>query len=111
MSRTRLSIGGVCLAVALIAASSVAFGQDLNPNPASPKDLIVARKTLMNTIGTNMYPIDEMLETGKIDLGTARTHLESISAMLLAFPLLFPPSTNLWYPNSKRDPGTDTLAD
>jgi len=36
----------------LIAASSVAFGQDPNPNPASPKDLIVARKTLMNTIGT-----------------------------------------------------------
>jgi cytochrome c556 len=109
VSRGRLSIGGACLAVALIGACSVAFGQD--PNPASPKDVIVARKTLMNTIGTNMYPVDEMLETGKIDLGTARTHLESISAMLLAFPLLFPTSTNLWYPNVRRDPATDTLAD
>jgi hypothetical protein len=84
MSRRALSMGGVCLAVALIGASSVVFGQD--PNPASPKDIIVARKTLMNTIGTNMYPVDEMLETGKIDLGAARIPLESISAMLMAFP-------------------------
>jgi hypothetical protein len=109
MSRIRQKIGGACLIAALTVASSVAFGQD--PNPASPKDIIIARKTLMNTIGTNMYPVDEMLETGKIDLGAARVYLESISAMLLAFPLLFPPSTNLWYQNAKRDPATDTLAD
>jgi cytochrome c556 len=108
-SLTRLKIGGACLAAALTVASSVAFGQD--PNPASPKDMIVARKTLMNTIGTNMYPVDEMLETGKIDNAGARVYLESISAMLMAFPLLFPPSTNLWYQNAKRDPATDTLAD
>jgi cytochrome c556 len=110
MSRpTRFKIGGALLAVALTVTSSIAFGQD--PNPATPKDIIVARKTLMNTIGTNMYPIDEMLETGKIDLASARVYLESISAMLMAFPLLFPPSTNLWYQNAKRDPATDTLAD
>jgi cytochrome c556 len=108
-SLTRLKIGGACLAAALTVASSVSFGQDANPAP--PKDTIVARKTLMNTIGTNMYPIDEMLETGKIDIAAARIPLESISAMLLAFPLLFPPSTNLWYPNAARNPATDTLAD
>jgi cytochrome c556 len=109
-SLTRLRIGGACLAAALtVVASSVAFGQDANP--ASPKDIIVARKTLMNTIGTDMYPIDEMLETGKIDIAAARIPLESISAMLLAFPLLFPPSTNLWNPNAARNPATDTLAD
>jgi cytochrome c556 len=109
MWRVRLSIGGACLAVALTAASSVAFGQDVNP--ATPKDVIVARKTLMNTIGTNMYPVDEMVETGKIDLGAARIPLESISAMLLAFPNLFPPNTNLWSPTAERDPAGDTLAD
>jgi cytochrome c556 len=109
MFRRRLSIGGACLAIVLIGASSVVFGQD--PNPASPKDVIVARKTLMNTIGTNMYPIDEMLETGKIDLGAGRIPLESISAMLLAFPHLFPNSTNLWNQNAARNPATDTLAD
>jgi cytochrome c556 len=108
MSRTGLSIGGAFLAVALT-ASSVVFAQD--PNPASPKDVIFARKTLMNSIAANMYPIDGMLETGKIDLVNGRANAESISAMLMAFPHLFPNSTNLWLTNAKRDPATDTLAD
>jgi cytochrome c556 len=109
MSRTGLSIGGACLAVALIGASSVALGQD--QNQASPQEVITARKTLMNSIGTNMYVIDGMLETGKIDLVSGRANAESISAMLMAFPHLFPNSTNLWHANAGRDPATDTLAD
>ena len=102
-------IGGACLAVAFMSSASVVFCQEANP--ASPKDVIVARKTLMNTIGTNMYPVDEMLETGKIDLAAARVPLEFISAMLMAFPNLFPPNTNLWSAGVARDPATDTLAD
>jgi cytochrome c556 len=109
MSNTAVSIRGVCLAVAFILASSLVLAQD--QNPATPKDVIVARKTLMNTVGTNMYPVDEMLETGKIALDEARVPLESISAMLMAFPHLFPNSTNLWKPGATRDPATDTLAD
>jgi cytochrome c556 len=109
MFRMGQLIGGACLAVAFIGSSSVVFCQEANP--ASPKDVIVARKTLMNTIGTNMYPVDEMLETGKIDLAAARVPLESISAMLMAFPNLFPPNTNLWSTGGARDPATDTLAD
>jgi cytochrome c556 len=108
MSTTKLSIGGGFLAVALI-TSSVVFGQD--PNPASPTEVIYARKTLMNSIAANMYPIDGMLETGKIDLVNGRANAESISAMLMAFPHLFPNSTNLWLANTKREPATDTLAD
>jgi len=65
----------------------------------------------MSSIGTNMYPIDEMLETGKIDLVAARANAESISAMLMAFPHLFPPDTNQWKLGAVRDPATDTLAD
>jgi cytochrome c556 len=109
MSKKRLSIGGACFAVALIGASSVAIGQD--QNPATPKDVIFARKTLMSSIGTNMYVIDGMLETGKIDLVSGRANAESISAMLMAFPHLFPNSTNLWNTNAAPDPATDTLAD
>jgi cytochrome c556 len=109
MSKTGLSIGGACLAAALIGASSVALGQD--QNPATPKDVIFARKTLMNAIGTNMYPIDEMLQTGKVELVAARANAESISAMLMAFPHLFPDSTNQWKQNAARDAATDTLAD
>jgi len=109
MSKTAQSIGGLCLTTVLMAISSVGFGQQ--NNSGSPKEIIVARKVLMGTIGDNMYPIDEMLETGKIDLDAAHLNLESISAMLLVFPHLFPPSTNLWNSNAKRDPATDTLAD
>ena len=109
MPKIARSIGCVCLAVVFMGVSSVVFGQD--PNPASPKDVIIARKTLMNAIGTNMYVIDGMLETGKIDLVSGRANADSISAMLMAFPHLFPNNTNLWYPNAKRDPATDTLAD
>jgi cytochrome c556 len=109
MFRMGQLIGGACLAVALIGSSSAAFCQEAKP--ASPKDVIIARKTLMNTIGTNMYPVDEMLETGKIDLAATRVPLESIAAMLRAFPNLFPPNTNLWSPGTKREPATDTLAD
>src|ERR1700733_14474769 len=105
MSRAGRSIGGACLALALIGAGSLALAQD--QNPATPKDVIFARKTLMSAIGTNMYPIDEMLETGNIDLAKARANLESISAMLMAFPNLFPPNTNLWKPNAPRDPATE----
>src|SRR3984957_18189686 len=107
MSRIRLSIGGACLAVALISSSAV-LAQD--PNPATPKDVIFARKTLMSSIGTNMYVIDGMLETGKIDLVSGRANAESISAMLMTFPHLFPNNTNLWRSGS-RDPATDTFAD
>jgi cytochrome c556 len=109
MSRTRLLIGGACLAVALIGATSVVLAQD--QSPATPKDVVFARKTLMNSIGTNMYIIDGMLETGKVDLVSGRANAESISAMLMAFPHLFPNSTNLWKTNVVRDPATDTLAD
>ena len=109
MSKVGLSISGACLAVALIGASSLALAQD--PNPSTPKDVIFARKTLMGSIGTNMYVIDGMLETGKIDLATGRPNVESISAMLMAFPHLFPPSTNQWTLNAARDPAVDTLAD
>jgi hypothetical protein len=36
--------------------------------PATMNDIVFARKTLMATIANNMYPIDEMGETGKYDI-------------------------------------------
>jgi cytochrome c556 len=86
----------------------VAFGQD--QSTATTKDVIFARKILMDTIGTNMDEIDTMLETGKIDLTEGREHADMISVMLMAFPHLFPPSSDQWKPNIERDPGTDTYA-
>jgi cytochrome c556 len=105
------SIGGtLAIAVAAIGISSVALAQD--QNPATPNEVIFARKALMNSIGANMYVIDQMLETGNIDPVSGRANADTISAMLMAFPHLFPSSTNLWTAgNAARNPATDTLAD
>ena len=108
--RARLAtvLGLTFLIVGNPGPSPVAFGQD--QSAATTKDVIFARKIMMDTIGTNMDEIDTMLQTGKIDLTEGREHADMISVMLMAFPHLFPPSSDQWKPNVERDPGTDTFA-
>jgi cytochrome c556 len=86
---------------------SFAWGQD----QVAPTDTILARKTLMSVIARNMYPLDEMIYTGKINLPRGRANADSIAAMLQAFPLLFPSSTNSWTPNAGGDLARATFAD
>ena len=105
---TVAAFGCALFAVGGLGASSIAFGQD--QSAATPKDVIFARKIIMATIGTNMDEIDTMLQTGKIDLADGHEHADFISVMLMAFPHLFPPSSDQWKPNVARDPGTDTFA-
>lgn len=93
----------------LATAVTSVLGQE--QSSVTPKDVIFARKILMATIAINMYPIDQMLQTGKIDLPMGRHYTDAIAGMLLAFPHLFPPSTNTWTANAPRDPTTDTFAD
>src|SRR5262245_14139364 len=45
-----------------------------------------------------------------INLAEGHEHADAISVMLMAFPHLFPPSTDQWRPNVDRDPGRDTYA-
>ncbi len=101
-------IGGACVAAAIACTGFTALGQD--QSAATANDVIFARKTLMATIARNMYPIDEMRETGKYDLPKGRASADAISAMLMAFPLLFPPTTNTWTDKAPRDPAVDTFA-
>jgi Cytochrome C' len=55
--------------------------------------------------------IEAMTASGKkIDLDEAHANADAISVYLLAFPHLFPPSTNLWKPDGDKDPATDTFA-
>ena len=68
---------------------------------ATTKDLIFARKIVMDMIGRNMDEIDTMLQTGKIDLAEGREHADTISVMLMAFPHLFPPDSDQWKPNAR----------
>jgi cytochrome c556 len=89
--------------------SSAAFSQDAVPSAL--KDEIFARKILMDAIDSHMDAIDWMVNSGKaIDLARAAEHADTISVMLMAFPHLFPPSSNQWQPHAKRDPARDTFA-
>ena len=58
-----------------------------------------------------MQEIEAMTGSGKINLTRGRGNANAISAMLMAFPHLFPPTTNTWTPNAPRDPATDTFTD
>lgn len=114
LGRSRFaSAAGVfaCLAlgVALAGAGTVARAQDQSAD--IPKDTIFARKILMDTIDRNMDALEEMVRSGAaIDFADAHEHADTISVMLMAFPHMFPPSTNQWRPNVDRDPGRDTFA-
>jgi len=114
IARDRLSLRrigsilvGVCLGALVLGDSAVAWGQD---KALPPGDLILARKTLMSVIARNMYPLDEMIYTGKINLQRGRGHADSIAAMMQAFPLLFPAHTNA-YKAGTTDPASATFAD
>jgi cytochrome c556 len=99
---------GFAALAAMLGLSVVALGQD--QSAATAKDAIFARKILMDTIGHNTDELETMVESGKIDLAEGAEHADNVSVMLMAFPHLFPPSTNQWKANATRDPGTDTFA-
>jgi cytochrome c556 len=95
------------IAVAVALAAVPSFAED---QPA-PKDTIFARKVVMGEIDMNMDEIETMLAPeGKLLLSDAQEHAEVISTLLMAFPHLFPPSTNQWKEGATRDPATDTFA-
>jgi cytochrome c556 len=104
--RTAAIIGLACLAVGALASS--APGQD--QSAATAKDVIFARKTVMSSLSDAMDRIETMLESGKINLAAGNADADTISVFLMAFPHLFPPSSNQWKPNADLDPATDTFA-
>src|SRR6266849_2183062 len=94
-------------ALLLSASGSIAFAQNEATPP--PKDTIFARKILMATIDMNMDEVETMLAPGgKLNDTDAREHLDIISVLLMAFPHMFPASTNQWKPGADRDPALDT---
>ena len=96
------------LAAVVIACSAApSLAEDQPP----PKDTIFARKVVMGEIDMNMDEIETMLAPeGKLALADAQEHAEVISTLLMAFPHLFPSSTNQWKQGVERDPATDTFA-
>jgi cytochrome c556 len=101
------ALGG-CLAAAFLGLVPFASAQD--QSAASPGDAIVARKTMMDTLSDHMDQIEAMIAANKINLKEANEHADTISVMLMAFPHLFPPSTNQWKAGVDPDPVTGTFA-
>ena len=109
--RRRLAVAIACagLAAGLLATSFIALAQD--QSAATVKDVIFARKTMMDSISDNMDQIEMMISTGKIDVADAHEHADTMSVMLMAFPHLFPPASNQWKANNPDpDPVADTFA-
>jgi cytochrome c556 len=101
----RAAISAIALVMAFTSAPTLA--EDQPP----PKDTIFTRKVVMGEIDMNMDEIETMLAPeGKLVLSDAQEHAEAISTLLMAFPHLFPPSTNQWKQGAERDPATDTFA-
>ena len=102
------------LAITMLTAAMLmapAFAQEQPAAQPPVKDTIFARKIVMGSIDMNMDEIETMLAPeGKLLLSDAEEHAEVISTLLMAFPHLFPPSTNQWKEGAERDPATDTFA-
>ncbi len=97
------------LVAGLLATSLMAMAQD--QSAATVKDVISARKTMMDSISDNMDQIEGMISTGKLDIADAQEHADTMSVMLMAFPHLFPPGSNQWKANNPDpDPVSDTFA-
>jgi cytochrome c556 len=110
LGRRRLAVAivGVSVAAAVLGTGWMASAQD--QSAAKVEDVIVARKTVMDTLSDNMDQIEQMISTNKIDLNDAHEHADTISVMLMAFPHLFPPASNQWKPGADIDPVTGTYA-
>lgn len=97
--------------VAIVAVVAFVAAPTLAEDQPPAKDTIFARKVAMGEIDMNMDEIETMLAPeGKLLLSDAQEHAEVISTLLMAFPHLFPPSTNQWKEGAERDPATDTFA-
>ncbi len=66
-----------------------------------PKDVITARQELMEHIELLMEPIDTIQVKPVRDPERLHAQAETISAMLLAVPHLFPPTTNRFDPKAQ----------
>jgi cytochrome c556 len=97
----------------LAAVAGAALGADSTPAAvpgwtglSKPLDVIHARGELMEHMELLMQPIDTItVQTGPVkNVELLHQNAEAVSAMLLAVPHLFPPTTNLYEPKSQTPP-------
>jgi hypothetical protein len=99
-------IGAFCFCIdAKCARTQDSAGEgSQDQSAATPNDAILARKTVVDALGDKMDIVEAMTASGKkIDPDAAHANADAISVFLIAFPHLFPPSTNQWKPNVDND--------
>jgi cytochrome c556 len=103
---------GLALAIAVLAACLLATGimATAQDQGSVARDAIFARKSLMNAVMEHMDQIGEMISSQQIELSEANRRADAVSVMFMAFPHLFPPSSNQWKDNVDLDPVADTIA-
>jgi cytochrome c556 len=69
-------------------------------------EIIEARRVLMLQIDRLMKPIDAFTVEGKGDIPALQSAAGAIEAMILAFPHLFPPESNLYDASVRESPTT-----
>jgi cytochrome c556 len=97
------------IAAVLIGSGLGAPARAQDQNAATPSDTIFARKTVMDAISDKMDALEAAsIANRKIDLSAAHEQADVLSVLLLAFPHMFPATTNQWKPDVDKDPAVDT---
>ena len=97
-----LGAAALLLGAPAFAADAPTIGQGAGwTGVTNPKDVITARQELMEHIEILMEPIDTITVKEVRNVDTLHEHAEVITAMLLAVPHLFPPTTNLYDPKAQ----------
>jgi cytochrome c556 len=102
------ALGALLLGAVLTGGLNVRAREDAGPDQAT--DAILARKTLSDTFCDKMDLIEKAARSRARIPGAAREAADTISVLLLAFPHLFPPTSNRWTPDGNVDPVAETLA-
>jgi cytochrome c556 len=108
--RQRTTCAGLivsCLVMAVVTFIAIPWASRAQD---AASDVIAARKLLMDSIMNNMDKIQEMISERRIDPSVSRECADNITSMLMAFPHLFPPSSNQWKEDVDLDPVKDTFA-
>ena len=97
----RALIGAIALAgVALAAEAGPGDGPGWT-GVTNPENVIAARGELMEELEHLMQPIDTFQVVDTDNLEALRLNANTVHVMLLAFPHLFPPTTNLYDPKAE----------
>lgn len=105
----RTTIGIIALAIGALAGWSLAQSPSADggegwTGETDPEEIIEARRVLMIEIERQMAAIDRFAIGEPEDLRDLKSSAETIEASMLAFPHLFPPSTNRYDPDVLEPP-------